>query len=233
MLTDVSITIALLWQLNITGLYSPLNLQTKRYIPFPPDDYTHFLGAHINFHRRLVARISSQAIKTGVVTCLFALITLVTYLSYKNQSIATCVAYMLGRVYTATMLFSLIYRDKLLSGDELRNATLPSLNGSDSGELGFDDTLFTPLILNLSNNVVASGMIRIRPNPVFSSQETPKGRPQHDVRLFFFLFFFFFFFGEIMAETQQNLFTDHKSYELTSSHLTSPDPHKLELTTPE
>ena len=128
MLTDVSITTALLWQLNRSGLYSHQNLQTKRYLSFYD---THISGRlSISLLHRLIAKLSSLAIKTGVVPCVFALITLVTYVSYKNQNIATCFAYMLGRVYTSTMLFSLLYRDKLFSDGELMvidSTSLPSM----------------------------------------------------------------------------------------------------------
>ena len=129
MLTDVSITTGLLWQLNRSGLYNHPNLQTRRYLSFTM--YT-FLDAYqsLPFLHRLVARISSLAIKTGVIPCVFALTTLVTYVSYKNLNIASFFANMLGRVYTSTMLYSLIYRDKLYSDGELLNidsTSLPSM----------------------------------------------------------------------------------------------------------
>ena len=125
MLTDVSITTSLLWQLNRSGLYNHRNLQTKRYLSF----YDIHISARLSIPlpNRLVARVSSLAIKTGVVPCVFALIILVSYVSYKNMNIATPVAYMLGRVYTSTMLFSLIYRDKLYSDGELMNIDSTSL----------------------------------------------------------------------------------------------------------
>ena len=77
---------------------------------------------------RLIARISSLAIKTGVIPCVYALISLVTYVSHVDQNIVSFFTYMLGRVYTLSMLFSLIYRDKLVSDGELINmdSTLPS-----------------------------------------------------------------------------------------------------------
>ncbi|KAF8808840.1 hypothetical protein BYT27DRAFT_7188314 [Phlegmacium glaucopus] len=140
-LTDVSITTALLWQLNHSGLYNQQNLQT----------------------RRLVARISSLAIKTGVVPCVIALTTLVSYVSYRNQNIAVCVGYMLGRVYTSTMLFSLIYRDKLWHGAgwvDVNAATLPS--------------------------IIDDGMIGMSPvhsrhkTPIFPSLAMARDRPRHD-----------------------------------------------------
>ena len=75
---------------------------------------------------RLIARISSLAIKTGVIPCVYALISLVTYLTHVDPNIVTFITYMLGRVYTLSMLFSLIYRDKLASDNELINTRLPS-----------------------------------------------------------------------------------------------------------
>ena len=68
---------------------------------------------------RLVARISSHAIKIGVVPCVIALVLLVTYT--KAFSLSLFFGYMLGRVYTSTMLYSLIYREKLFSDGELMN----------------------------------------------------------------------------------------------------------------
>ncbi|KAF8808821.1 hypothetical protein BYT27DRAFT_7188295 [Phlegmacium glaucopus] len=141
MLTDVSITTALLWQLNRSGLYNQQNLQT----------------------RRLVARISSLAIKTGVVPCVFALVTLVSYVSYKNQNIATCFGYMLGRVYTSTMLFSLIYRDKLWYGGEWVDANstaLPSMT---------DDGVTSTSPIHFHHK-----------SPIFPSLAMAQGRPRHE-----------------------------------------------------
>jgi len=113
MLTDVSITTSLLWYLNRSRLYSHRNLRTKR----------------------LVTKISSLAIKTGVLPSVFALAFLVSYVSNKGLNIAASdlFAYMLGRVYISTMLYSLIYRDKLYSDGELINmdsTSLPSMTFS-------------------------------------------------------------------------------------------------------
>ncbi|KAF8808822.1 hypothetical protein BYT27DRAFT_7188300 [Phlegmacium glaucopus] len=136
--TDVSITTALLWRLNRSGIY---NQQT----------------------RRLVARISSLAIKTGVVPCVFALITLVSYVSYKNQNIATCFGYMLGRVYTSTMLFSLIYRDKLWHG------------------AGWVDANSTALPSMIDDGVTSTTPIHFRhKSPNFPSLAMAQGRPRDD-----------------------------------------------------
>ncbi|KAF8159264.1 hypothetical protein B0H34DRAFT_796543 [Crassisporium funariophilum] len=88
MLTDIAIATALILQLQRKRVYSR---QTKN----------------------LIKRISSLSMKTGVVPGLFALATLVGYLAYRNGTIAFCFAFMLARVYTLTMLFTLIYRDKL------------------------------------------------------------------------------------------------------------------------
>ena len=118
MLTDICITTALLWQLNRSGLYSRQNMQTKRYLSFYDRHISRLLSIPPSLHR-LVAKLSSLAIKTGVVPCVFALLTLVTYITYKNSNITLFFAYMLGRVYTSTMLYSLLYRDKLYSDGEL------------------------------------------------------------------------------------------------------------------
>ena len=121
MLTDICITTALLWQLNRSGLYSRRNMQTKRYLSFYDRHISRRLSTYQPppFLHRLVAKLSSLAIKTGVVPCVFVLITLVTYIAYKNANITLFFAYMLGRVYTSTMLYSLLYRDKLYSDGEL------------------------------------------------------------------------------------------------------------------
>ena len=126
MLTDVSITTSLLWQLNRSGFYNHQYLQTKRYLFFYDRHISGRLSIPPSLHR-LVAKLSSLAIKTGVVPCVFALITLVTYITYKNSNITLFFAYMLGRVYTSTMLYSLLYRDKLYSDGELMNIDSMSL----------------------------------------------------------------------------------------------------------
>ena len=126
MLTDICITTALLWQLNRSGLYSRRNMQTKRYLSFYDRHISRLLSIPPSLHR-LIAKLSSLAIKTGVVPCVFVLITLVTYIAYKNANITLFFAYMLGRVYTSTMLYSLLYRDKLYSDGELMNIDSMSL----------------------------------------------------------------------------------------------------------
>ena len=126
MLSDVSITTSLLWYLNLSGLYNHQNLQTRRYLSF----YDIHISGLLSPSLRLVKKISSLAIKTGVVPCVFALLTLVTYVSYKNLNLAAFFANMLGRVYTSTMLYTLIYRDKLYSEGELMiidSTSLPSM----------------------------------------------------------------------------------------------------------
>ena len=124
MLTDVSITTSLLWQLNRSGFYNHQYLQTKRYLFFYDRHISGRLSIPPSLHR-LVAKLSSLAIKTGIVPCVFALANLVTYIV--NVAITPFFAYMLGRVYTTTMLYSLIYRDKLYSDGELMNIDSISL----------------------------------------------------------------------------------------------------------
>ena len=110
--TDVFITSALVWQINRPELL--WNPQTKRYLSF--------YDIHISGHslippplHRLVARISSLAIKTGLIPCVYTLTSLVTYVSHVIPNICEFFTFMLGRVYTLSMLFTLIYRDKLFS----------------------------------------------------------------------------------------------------------------------
>ena len=123
--TDVFITSALVWQINRPELL--WNPQTKRYLSFYD---IHISGRSLippPLHR-LVARISSLAIKTGLIPCVYTLTSLVTYVSHVIPNICEFFTFMLGRVYTLSMLFPLIYRDKLFSDGELvkMDSTLPS-----------------------------------------------------------------------------------------------------------
>ncbi|PPR03734.1 hypothetical protein CVT24_007382 [Panaeolus cyanescens] len=107
MTTDILISAALIWQLHTTEVISP---HTKS----------------------LIHRISTQTIKTGTIPCLFAMVVLITYLAYKDGSVSVCFAFMLGRVYTLTMLFTLIFRDSLATGNE----TIPGITFLDVERAG-------------------------------------------------------------------------------------------------
>ncbi|KAF9041480.1 hypothetical protein BJ165DRAFT_1530199 [Panaeolus papilionaceus] len=109
MTTDILISSALIWQLHRTEILSP---HTKS----------------------LIHRISTQTIKTGTIPCLFAMVVLITYLAYKDGSVSVCFAFMLGRVYTLTMLFTLIFRDSLVRPSA--NNTLPAITFIDVERLG-------------------------------------------------------------------------------------------------
>ncbi|KAF8162735.1 hypothetical protein B0H34DRAFT_292542 [Crassisporium funariophilum] len=87
--SDLAITIVLVWQLLNVKTYSR---QTQK----------------------LVKKLSSQAIKTGAVTCVFAVAVLIAHLVNPYSRVSTALAFLLGRIYTLTMLFTLIYRDKLV-----------------------------------------------------------------------------------------------------------------------
>ena len=122
--TDIFITTALVWQINRPGLL--WNRQTKRYLFFYDIHISGRLLIPPPLHR-LVARISSLAIKTGIIPCVFTLISLITYVSQASPNIVDFFTFMLGRVYTLSLLFPLIYRDKLFSdGEVVMDSTLPS-----------------------------------------------------------------------------------------------------------
>ncbi|KAF4614646.1 hypothetical protein D9613_003400 [Agrocybe pediades] len=86
--TDICINIALIWKLHMSSTY-------------------------ISGTRHLVNRIVTYAIVTGCTTSIFALSVLITYLIYPPSGISTAVGFSLGRVYTLTMIFTLISRDRL------------------------------------------------------------------------------------------------------------------------
>ncbi|KAF8162754.1 hypothetical protein B0H34DRAFT_671914 [Crassisporium funariophilum] len=64
--------------------------------------------------QNIIAKICSLAIKTTLVTCIFALATLIAYIAYPLSRLATSFGFFLPRVYTLTMLYTLIYRDNLV-----------------------------------------------------------------------------------------------------------------------
>ncbi|KAF4614615.1 hypothetical protein D9613_003398 [Agrocybe pediades] len=86
--TDICINVALTWKLRMSSTYS-------------------------SGTRHLVDRIVTYAIVTGCTTSIFALSVLISYLIYPPSAISTGIAFSLGRVYTLTMIFTLISRDKL------------------------------------------------------------------------------------------------------------------------
>ncbi|KAF8959769.1 hypothetical protein BDZ97DRAFT_1836886 [Flammula alnicola] len=103
---DTAISLALIWKLHQTRTFTK-DIQ------------------------RLITRISVLAIMTGCATSTVAIATLISYLAYPLSALATCFSFFLGRVYSLTMLFSLIARDKL-AGDpwahiDLNGEILPSL----------------------------------------------------------------------------------------------------------
>ncbi|KAF8155783.1 hypothetical protein B0H34DRAFT_509531 [Crassisporium funariophilum] len=104
LLTDIAIAAALIWELRKRSAFYT---QTKN----------------------LISRISSLAIKTSSVTCIFALATLVAYLAYPQSRLSTSFGFFLPRVYTLTILFTLIYRDNLV--------TDPGIRDDGSMQLGF------------------------------------------------------------------------------------------------
>ncbi|PPR02136.1 hypothetical protein CVT24_011343 [Panaeolus cyanescens] len=64
-------------------------------------------------NRRLISRLLIHFIKTGAIPCLFATTILVLYVVCGNVSFAVSAAQCLGRVYTSTMLFTLLFRDRV------------------------------------------------------------------------------------------------------------------------
>ncbi|KAF4614614.1 hypothetical protein D9613_003399 [Agrocybe pediades] len=86
--TDICINAALIWKLRMSS--------------------TNNMGT-----RHLVDRIVTYTIVTGCTTSIFALSVLIAYLIYPPSTISAAFAFNLGRVYTLTMIFTLISRDKL------------------------------------------------------------------------------------------------------------------------
>lgn len=63
--------------------------------------------------KALLHRIAALAIITGLVTTIIALIALITFLTVSISEITIAFSWLLGRTYTCTMLFTLLYRYRL------------------------------------------------------------------------------------------------------------------------
>ncbi|KAF9479817.1 hypothetical protein BDN70DRAFT_664028 [Pholiota conissans] len=111
--TDICITAALAWKL----LYQErsLSLHTKH----------------------LIRRIAAFSIMTGTVTCAVALTALITFLISPVAGVSPCFGFIIGRVYTLTMLFTLLFRDKIAGrgsmyvdyDDDFRPSTTSGVGG--------------------------------------------------------------------------------------------------------
>ena len=78
--TDVSIALALLWQLS--QIKSPFKA-TQRCVPLIVDDYLHLIiHTHILFS--LIRRLMASTIRTGTMTSVVAVITLILFLTNKE-----------------------------------------------------------------------------------------------------------------------------------------------------
>ncbi|KAF9475721.1 hypothetical protein BDN70DRAFT_223293 [Pholiota conissans] len=89
--TDICITIALTWKLLYQEKEGILSMRTKH----------------------IVRRVVAFAIVTGTVTSAVALATLISFLIDRTGGVSPCFGFFLGRVYTITMLFALLFREKL------------------------------------------------------------------------------------------------------------------------
>ncbi|KAF5324075.1 hypothetical protein D9619_011117 [Psilocybe cf. subviscida] len=109
---DLSTMIAMFWKLKVTDTYSRI---------------TH----------NLVRRMSAVVIITGTATCMVGLAIMISFLTYPLSTLSTCFASFAGRVYSLTMLFTLLYRDMIKDDqwiqidDSAPGDVIPSANGSD------------------------------------------------------------------------------------------------------
>ncbi|KAF9475106.1 hypothetical protein BDN70DRAFT_936145 [Pholiota conissans] len=87
--TDICITCALTWEL----LYREKTLIVRT--------------------RHLVRRIAAFAVVTGTVTSAVSLAALIPFLIKPIGGVSPCFGFFLGRVYTLTMLFTLLFRERL------------------------------------------------------------------------------------------------------------------------
>ncbi|KAJ3514040.1 hypothetical protein NLJ89_g2605 [Agrocybe chaxingu] len=86
LLTDALITIALIWHLRLQKVYS---------------DNT----------KNIVRRLSSLAIRSGLATCMVVLATFITFVIDPTSSLSNGIAFVVARVYSLTMLFTLNSRE--------------------------------------------------------------------------------------------------------------------------
>lgn len=63
--------------------------------------------------RKMIRRLTFAAIETGSITASWALIALAVFLATPTSNIDVGIAYVLGRLYSITLLFNLIYRKPL------------------------------------------------------------------------------------------------------------------------
>ncbi|KAF9054117.1 hypothetical protein BJ165DRAFT_684887 [Panaeolus papilionaceus] len=103
-LTDVVITVALLWQLRAT----PIHTRTTRI---------------------LIRKISSMAITTGGITTALSLADLIAFVAKPEAGVSTAIGFIVGRAYSLTMLFTLNYRARIVEASELESSMLPSETG--------------------------------------------------------------------------------------------------------
>jgi len=94
--TDISISLALLWQLN--QIKSPFKATQS-----------------------LIRRLMTSTIRTGTVSSVVAVIILILFLTDKQSNFGTGFSYCLGRIYTLTMLYNLNNRSSLRYGSANTN----------------------------------------------------------------------------------------------------------------
>ncbi|KAF5312953.1 hypothetical protein D9619_003836 [Psilocybe cf. subviscida] len=84
--SDVCTTIAMFWTLQKTNTYT-------------------------NITHHIVSRISVIVVVTGTLTCVVVLASMITFLAYPISALTTTFTCFVGRVYSLSMLFTLLYRD--------------------------------------------------------------------------------------------------------------------------
>jgi len=94
--TDVSIALALLWQLS--QIKSPFKATQS-----------------------LIRRLMASTIRTGTMTSVVAVITLILFLTNKEGNVSTGFAYCFARIYSLTMLYNLNNRNSLRHGSANAN----------------------------------------------------------------------------------------------------------------
>ncbi|CAA7260926.1 unnamed protein product [Cyclocybe aegerita] len=102
LITDALITIALIWLLRIQKVYS---------------DTT----------KSIVRRLSSLAIRSGLATCVVVLATFITFAVDPSSSLSNGIAFVVARVYSLTMLFTLNSREGICEDFETHFETSGSI----------------------------------------------------------------------------------------------------------
>ncbi|KAF5320921.1 hypothetical protein D9619_000034 [Psilocybe cf. subviscida] len=139
---DLTTMIAMFWKLKVTNTYSRI---------------TH----------NLIYRMSAVVIITGTATCMVALAIMISFITYPVSSLSTCFGYFIGRVYSLTMLFTLVYRDMIKNDqwiqiDEVEEAARgasegPTMHRSVSDGLPVSSTPVSDMVFETTSNLSHRG----------------------------------------------------------------------------